>query len=111
MPVHPVFQEMLNQAGAQPSPDATRLTIHEQREATDSMVVGLAAAVNEEGPEVAEVRDRMVSGPYGEFQARVFTPEGTGPFPAYVHFHGGGWCMGNIAMTKGKGGPALRSCS
>ncbi len=99
MPVHPVFQEMLNQAGAQPPPDATGLTIQEQRKAADNMVAGLAA-LSEEGPEVAEVRDRVVPGPYGEFQVRVYTPEGTGPFPAYVYFHGGGWWMGTFAMTE-----------
>ena len=92
---------MLNRAGAQLPPDATGLTIQEQRKAAHSMVAGLAA-LSEEGPEVAEVRDRVVPGPYGEFPVRVFTPEGTGPFPAYVYFHGGGWWMGNIAMTEGE---------
>ncbi len=92
---------MLNQAGAQPPPDATGLTIQEQRKAAHGMVAGLAE-LSEEGPEVAEVRDRVVPGPYGEFQVRVYTPEGTGPFPAYVYFHGGGWWMGNLAMTEGE---------
>ncbi len=101
MPVHPVFQEMFNRAGPQAPPDATGLTIQEQREAAHGMVAGLAA-FSEEGPKVAEVRDRVIPGSYGDFQARVFTPEGTGPFPAYVHFHGGGWWMGNIAMTEGE---------
>ena len=100
MPVDPVLREMLDRAGAQP-PDATGLTIQEQREAAHGMVAGLAA-LSEEGPEVAQVRDRVVPGPYGEFPVRVFTPEGTGPFPAYVYFHGGGWWMGNIAMTEGE---------
>ena len=99
MPVHPVFQEMLDQAGAQPPPDAIGLTIQEQRKAADSMAASLAA-LSEEGPEVAEVRDRVVPGPHGEFPVRVFTPEGTGPFPVYVYFHGGGWSMGNIEMTE-----------
>jgi acetyl esterase len=58
------------------------------------------AALSEEGPEVGDVRDQLVPGPHGEFLVRVFTPEGTGPFPVYVTFHGGGWCMGNIAMTE-----------
>ncbi len=101
MPVHPVFQEMLNQAGAQSPPDATSLTIQEQRKAANSMAAGLAA-FSEAGPEVAEVRDWVVPGPYGEFPVRVFTPAGTGPFPAYVSFHGGGWWMGNFAMTEGE---------
>ncbi len=99
MPVHPVFREMLDQAGAQPPPDATVLTIQDQRKAADGMMPGLLA-LSEEGPEVAEVRDRVVPGPHGEFTVRVFTPEGAGPFPVYVCIHGGGWWMGNIAMTE-----------
>ena len=99
MPVHPVFREMLDQFGAQPPPDATGLTIQDQRKAADGMMPGLVA-LSEEGPEVAEVRDRVVPGPHGEFPVRVFTPEGTGPFPVYVYFHGGGWWMGNIAVTE-----------
>ena len=99
MPVHPVLREMLDRSGAQPPPDATGLTTQEQREADDGMMAGLLA-LSEKGPEVAEVRDRMVLGPHGEFPVRVFTPEGTGPFPVYVYFHGGSWSMGNIAMTE-----------
>lgn len=101
MPVHPVFREMIDQAGPQRAANATPLTIQEQRKAADGMVAGLTA-LSEEGPELAEVRDRVVPGPHGEFPVRVYTPEGTGPFPVYVYFHGGGWCMGNIAMTDGE---------
>ncbi|MFB3112756.1 MAG: alpha/beta hydrolase [Gemmatimonadales bacterium] len=101
MPVHPVFREMIDQAGPQQAANATPLTIQEQRKAADGMVAGLMA-FSEEGPEVADVRDRVVPGPHGDFPVRVYTPEGTGPFPVYVYFHGGGWWMGNIAMTDGE---------
>ncbi len=34
--------------------------------------------------------------PYREtLQARLFTPEGTGPFPAVIDIHGGAWCAGD----------------
>jgi acetyl esterase len=46
---------------------------------------------------VAEVRDRTVPGPGGPIPIRVYVPEGTGPFPALVYFHGGGWVIGSIA--------------
>ena len=101
MPVHPLIQGMLDQASAQPSPDATGLTVQEQREAAHGIVASLME-LSEEGPEVAEVHDRVVPGPHGEFMVRVFTPGGTGPFPVCVYFHGGGWWMGNIAMTEGE---------
>jgi acetyl esterase len=32
----------------------------------------------------------------GELAARAYYPEGDGPFPAYLHFHGGAWIMGSI---------------
>ena len=63
------------------------------------MLAGLME-LSEEGPEVAKVCDWVVSGPHGQFPVRVFTPRGAGPFPVYVYFHGGGWVMGNIAMTE-----------
>ena len=99
MPVHPVFREMLDRAGGQPPHDDTVLTIQQQRKAADDMMPGLMT-LSEKGPEVAEVRNRVILGPHGEVPVRVFTPEGTGPFPVYVSFHGGGWWMGNIAMTE-----------
>lgn len=32
----------------------------------------------------------------GEILARVYTPEGEGPFPVLVYFHGGGWVIANL---------------
>ena len=32
----------------------------------------------------------------GEIRVRVFTPVGTGPHPAFLHFHGGGFVFGTI---------------
>ena len=43
------------------------------------------------------VKDMMISGPVGEFPIHVFTPEGKGPFPVMVYYHGGGFV---IADTK-----------
>lgn len=35
--------------------------------------------------------DTSVSGAAGTLPARVYTPEGKGPFPVILYFHGGGW--------------------
>ncbi len=43
--------------------------------------------------------DRMIPGPAGDIPIRTYTPEGKGPFGALVYYHGGGWVLGNIAMT------------
>ena len=45
---------------------------------------------------VAAVEDRIVPGPAGDLPVRVYTPEGRGPFPLVVFFHGGGWVLGDL---------------
>jgi acetyl esterase len=45
---------------------------------------------------VAAVRERAVPGPAGDIRVRVYTPEGRGPFPVLVFFHGGGWVLGSL---------------
>ncbi|CAL5869776.1 uncharacterized protein PFLUO_LOCUS4006 [Penicillium psychrofluorescens] len=50
------------------------------------------------GPSVFHVEDLEipVSHPAGEITIRVYTPEGLGPFPVHLNFHGGGWVLGNL---------------
>jgi acetyl esterase len=43
------------------------------------------------------VKDMTVKGPNGDFPVHIFTPEGKGPFPVMVYYHGGGFV---IADTK-----------
>ena len=45
---------------------------------------------------VAKVEYKYFSGPSAELPMKIYTPEGVGPFPAVVFFHGGGWVAGNI---------------
>ena len=47
-------------------------------------------------PQVAKVENRTIPGPDGDVPVRVYTPEGTGPFPALVYIHGGGWVIASI---------------
>ncbi|RAY11119.1 alpha/beta hydrolase [Actinomadura craniellae] len=48
--------------------------------------------------ELPQVADLTVPGPGGEIPVRLYRPEpsGTGPLPALVYFHGGGWVIGDI---------------
>ncbi|MFL5792932.1 MAG: alpha/beta hydrolase [Actinomycetota bacterium] len=55
-----------------------------------------AAALNGPPAPVAAVADRRVPGPAGELPVRVYTPEGSPPFPIVVFFHGGGWVVGTL---------------
>jgi len=50
---------------------------------------------------VAKVEDRNIPGPGGEIPVRIYTPEGSGPFPILVWFHGGGWVLGDLENADG----------
>nr|WP_281427635.1 alpha/beta hydrolase [Mesobacillus maritimus] len=50
--------------------------------------------------EVGKVEDRRIPGPGGEIPVRIYTPEGEGPFPALVYYHGGGWVIGNLDTVE-----------
>jgi acetyl esterase len=45
---------------------------------------------------VAATEDRTVPGAEGDLRARVYRPEGEGPFPTVAFFHGGGWVIGDL---------------
>ncbi|SRR5579875_101990 len=55
-----------------------------------------AAATRGPGEPVARVEDRSVPGPNGPIPIRIYTPDGSAPFPVMVFYHGGGWVIGNI---------------
>ena len=48
------------------------------------------------GPAVARVEDRTIPGPGGDVPVRIYTPEGSGPFPILAWYHGGGWVLGDL---------------
>ena len=53
------------------------------------------------GPEVAKVENRTIPGPGGDLPVRIYTPEGSGPFPILVWYHGGGWVVGDLEQADG----------
>lgn len=60
----------------------------------------LAMTQGARGPEqvipVASTEERSIPGAEGQLKARVYRPEGEGPFPTVVFFHGGGWVIGDL---------------
>ncbi len=40
-------------------------------------------------------QDFSIPGPAGPLEARIYLPEGVGPFPVVLYFHGGGWVIGS----------------
>jgi len=60
-------------------------------------VVGILAKQSKPAVEmVAEVSHQLIPGPGGELLARVYHPQGKGPFPVLVYFHGGGWVIADL---------------
>nr|WP_233341085.1 alpha/beta hydrolase [Haloprofundus sp. MHR1] len=51
---------------------------------------------NRNPPSVGATVDRTIPGPAGELNARLYLPEGGGPVPTVVFFHGGGFVLGSI---------------
>ena len=45
--------------------------------------------------------DREIAGAAGNIPARIYTPDGAGPFPVVVYFHGGGWVIADKAVYDG----------
>ncbi|HET7457755.1 MAG TPA: alpha/beta hydrolase [Gemmatimonadaceae bacterium] len=74
------------EARKQPSPkDAVVKLLMAQGKPTDptQLVPGVTTA------------DRTIPGPGGALPVRIYTPEGNGPFPVIVYYHGGGWVIAN----------------
>jgi acetyl esterase len=92
MPLDPQVQSYLAQMAGLASPSVASLTPQSARALMEAETRSLG-----EPPQVGRVENRTIPGPAGEIRIRVTTPEGDGPFPALVYFHGGGWVVGSIA--------------
>jgi acetyl esterase len=87
-------QDLLDAMAAQGMKTFDQMTVPEARDA------GLAfIGLQGEPEQVAQVTDRTVPGPAGEIPIRVYTPEGPGPHPVVVYYHGGGWVIGDIEVA------------
>jgi acetyl esterase len=88
MPLDPQAKDLLERLRRTRMPGLERLPLPLAR-ATYATVIPLA------GPreEVARVEDRLIP---GNLSVRIYTPEGSGPRPALIYFHGGGWVVGSL---------------
>lgn len=92
MPLDPQQKAILEaMASVRADPNATS---QQRREA-------MSSRPRPQGPAVYRTEDRIIAGPAGGIPVRIYTPLGTGPFPALVWYHGGGWVIGDIAMADG----------
>src|SRR3989442_14129379 len=90
MPLHPQVRTIMDQMTAA-GPPLHHLSPAEARKAVLAM-----RATQGEPERVAKVEDRSFRGPAAELPLRIYTPDGRGPFPVLVYFHGGGWVVGSI---------------
>ena len=82
MPLHPQAKEFLDGLKEQNAPSWEELTPNQGRELFASLTDLFG-----EAPDVLRVQDLD--------DLRIYTPDGDGPFPAVVYFHGGGWVLGD----------------
>jgi acetyl esterase len=92
MPIDPDLAGLiaLLEAGT-PMPEQTP---EEARASFRRLTVGLRKA--DALVDVGAVVDAVVPGAAGDLAARVYRPEGEGPFPTVVFFHGGGFVIGDL---------------
>ena len=45
--------------------------------------------------------EQTIPGPAGQLPVRIYTPDGAGPFPIVVYFHGGGWVLADKNVYDG----------
>jgi acetyl esterase len=72
----------------------------ERRFASAALARRGKVAVMHRGAEPAEAFDRQVPVERGSIRVRFLRPDGAGPHPLYVFFHGGGWCVGTLAERE-----------
>jgi acetyl esterase len=59
----------------------------------------MAPPVEVELAPLAKIEDRLIPVKDAEINVRIYTPEGQGPFPVFVYYHGGGWVLGDIPIA------------
>lgn len=64
-------------------------------EAREADLAAIKAGRGDPTP-VAEVTPLTVPGPDGDLDARLYRPDGDGPFPVLLYYFGGGWTLGNL---------------
>jgi acetyl esterase len=92
MALRPEIRTLLDRQAASGRPPLHRQSVAQAR----AFHVQDAPALNGPPVPVAAVADQTVPGPAGELAVRVYTPEGSPPFPIVVFFHGGGWVVGTL---------------
>jgi acetyl esterase len=92
MPFHPQVVSMMKKRKAMGARSTSEFDAVEARKVS----VANSKPFKRTPDAVKRKQDRRIKGPRGQIPIRVYTPEGRGPFPIVVYFHGGGWVVGSI---------------
>lgn len=85
---HPQLQAFI--AESEDAPAFHELPVEDVRAITADVF-----AVEESTP-VGAVREETIDGPGGDLDLRIYFPDGDGPFPVTMFFHGGGFVSGDL---------------
>jgi acetyl esterase len=88
----PQIKEFLREMAQQGITPLSTLTAKQAREMKNPVFINLGGP-----PEpVEKIENRTIPGLAGEIPIRIYHPQGSGPFPILVYFHGGGWVICNL---------------
>jgi acetyl esterase len=88
MPLDPQVEGLLSEMAAMGRPPIHQLSVPDARETAEGMI-----SMAGDPAEVAAVDDITIPVDGSEIGARVYTPDGDGPHPVVMFFHGGGWVI------------------
>ena len=94
MPIDPQIQALLEKGSG--VPQTHTLPVAEARRLYEARIAAMARPA-----QVAKVEQRVMDGPGGPIALRIYTPEGYGPFPLMVFFHGSGFVLCSLDTHDG----------
>lgn len=102
-PIHPSLRPLLDPQYAAFHDEHLQYVVPSEAEPWDSETRNKPSPLALGGQRVVDVGS-VCDKDMGNFQLRVFTPEGrmpNGGWPVLVWFHGGGWVMGGLGSENG----------
>lgn len=89
--------DQLSALGGKPLESLSPVEARKQPTPADAVKALLKQRGQDVSPDpVGKVEDKMIAGAAGQIPARIYTPNGAGPFPVIFYIHGGGWVIATI---------------
>ena len=95
MSLDPQAEAFLYEAAVAGETPYHKLSVEDARRALEATL----QKVKVELEPVAKIADKLIPSSDIKIPVRIYTPRGSGPFPVFVFFHGGGWVLGGIEMS------------